>query len=63
MPDKWTGDFVARMHLAGVRRCDIAKEAGVTRAYISMILNGKRKPAGAQERLEAALAKVKGGRT
>ena len=37
----------------------IAKELGVTKAYVSMILNSKRTPTDAKERLEEAFQAVK----
>ena len=37
---QWIGDFVGRMHLHRVTITQIAKEMGVTREYLSMILNG-----------------------
>ena len=58
MPEKWTGRLVGRMHNERVTMQQIANEMGVTKSYVSMILNSKKKPAGAQERLEAAFAAV-----
>ena len=55
MPEVWTGEIVKRMHLNGVSANEIAKEAGVTSAYVSMLLHSKRTPDGAREKLEAAL--------
>ena len=60
MPEKWTGELVGKMHLYGVRQADLAKVAGVTRAYVSMILAGKRTPAGGREKLEDAFARCIG---
>lgn len=54
MPEKWTGDLVGKMHNAKITQEDIAKELGTTKAYISMILNGNKKPKNARKRLEAA---------
>ena len=42
MPDKWTGDIIGIMHCNKITRKDVADEIGVTKAYITMILNGKR---------------------
>lgn len=58
MPEKWTGRLVGEMHNHGVTRNDIGVELGVSNAYISMILSGKRKPRGAQQRLEGAFRRV-----
>lgn len=54
MKDLWTGELVGKMHVAEVTLDDLAKEVGFSKAYVSMILNGIKKPAGARERLEAA---------
>ena len=58
MREQWTGDLVGKMHITCVTYDDLAAEMGVTKAYISMILNGSRKPAGIQERMEAALEAI-----
>lgn len=60
--EEWTGNLVGRMHNAYVTNDDIAVELGVTKAYVSMILNGARKPAGIQERMEAAFEAIVGRR-
>ena len=43
------------MHNHRISKADLADELGVTREYVSMVLNGHREPAGAQERFEAAV--------
>lgn len=55
MVQKWTGRLVGKMHNEGIRAEDIASELGISTGYVSMILNGKRKPADAKERFEAAV--------
>lgn len=55
MPEKWTGNLVGKMHVNGIKAKDLAEQAGVTNAYVSMILNGARSPKGAREMLETAL--------
>ncbi len=55
MPEKWTGRLIGKMHNARVTFEELAGEMGVTKSYISMLLNGKRKPEGIQKRMEAAL--------
>lgn len=54
MPDKWTGRLVGKMHNERVTYDQLAEELGVGKSYVSMILNGARKPAGIKERMEAA---------
>lgn len=53
--EAWTGRAVGKMHMNRISFEDVAGELGVTRAYISMILNGKRKPPDARKRVEGAI--------
>lgn len=55
MPEKWTGILIGRMHNEHITRIQLADKLGVKKAYISMILNGKRNPPNAKERLNAAV--------
>ena len=55
MVEKWTGKLIGKMHNNRVSLTDVAQELGVTKAYVSMILNGTRKPPEAQRRLETAV--------
>lgn len=55
MPEKWTGELIGKMHNNRVTYDDVAAEMDVTKSYISMILNGSRKPEGAQQRMESAV--------
>ena len=55
---QWIGDFVGQMHRYRVTITQIAQEMGVTREYLSMILNGHREPAGIAERMNKALNSV-----
>ena len=54
MLEKWTGVMVGKMHIHKVTLEEMAKEMGVGKAYVSMILNGARKPDGIKARMEAA---------
>ena len=56
MPEKWTGNLIGKMHNNGITYDDLANEIGVTKPYISMILNGKRKPEGIRKRMEDAVS-------
>ena len=60
MPAQWTGKLIVKMHLNKVTRKSLAEEAGITPEYLSMILNGHRNPAGAEEKLTAALDRLVG---
>ena len=55
MPEAWTGRLIGKMHNKNVTYDELAEEMGVTKAYISMILNGKRKPPGIKKRMECSL--------
>lgn len=52
---QWTGDFVGRMHRHRVTITQLAREMGVTREYLSMILNGHREPDCIEQRMNDAL--------
>lgn len=58
MPEEWTGDLIGKMHNAGVTYDDLAAEIGCGKSYLSMVLNGKRNPKGAKEKLTAAFDRV-----
>lgn len=58
MPEKWTGRLIGRMHNERITYEQAANEMGVNKAYISMILNGKRKPPNIQKRMETALEAI-----
>ena len=58
MPEKWTGDLVGKMHNNRITYDDLAGELGCTKAYVSMILNGTRKPEGIRERMETAVKNI-----
>ncbi len=58
MRDSWTGALIGKMHNANVTYDELAKELGCGKAYISMILNGKRTPPNAKERLENAFKSI-----
>lgn len=58
MNEKWTGNLVGRMHNERVTFQEIAEELGVTKSYVSMILNGARKPKGIKERMETAFSDI-----
>lgn len=58
MPEKWTGRLIGNMHNNHITYADLAEEMGVTKSYVSMILNGVRKPAGIRSRMEDAYAAI-----
>ena len=58
MPEAWTGKLIGKMHNKGITYDELAAEMGVGKAYISMILNGKRKPPEIRKRMESSLDAV-----
>jgi len=58
MVDKWTGLLVGKMHNNGVTFEALAKELGVSKPYVSMVLNGKRFPKDAEQKFNDALNKL-----
>lgn len=55
MLEKWTGHLVGKMHNHRITNEELASELGVSKPYVSMILNGSRKPKGYRERMESAV--------
>lgn len=58
MPEKWTGDLVRDMHLAGVTAKQLAAEVGWHDKYLSAVMNGHRNPKGAETALKAAFQRL-----
>lgn len=58
MKEAWTGDIVGRMHSEEITYEELGKELGVGKSYISMILNGSRKPVGIRAKIEAAINSI-----
>lgn len=55
MPEKWTGRLIGKMHNERITYAELAEEMGVNKSYISMLLNGRRKPPNIQKRMEDAV--------
>lgn len=55
LPKKWTGDLVGLMHDNKITMQMLAEKLGVTNRYVSMVLNGHREPAGAEQRFRVAV--------
>lgn len=54
MKEKWTGNLIGKMHNNDITYEDLAKQLGVTKGYVCMVLNCKRNPPNAKERFEGA---------
>lgn len=59
MPEEWTGNLIGRMHNARITYDDLAEEMGCGKAYVCMILNGRRNPPDAEARLNEAFDRAK----
>ncbi len=55
MAEKWTGDVVAILHCNHIKQKDLAEKIGWTRQYLCQVLSGKVQPAGAEEKVVAAI--------
>ena len=55
---QWTSDLVGQMHKHKVSQMQLADEMGMTREYVSMVLNGHREPAGAESKFFAAFQRI-----
>lgn len=55
MISEWTGTQVGRMHLHRITRAMLAEKLQFTESYVSMVLNGKRNPAGAEKMFTEAI--------
>lgn len=55
---QWIGELVGQMHNNKISKSQLAKHMGVSREYVSMVLNGHRAPAGAKDRFYSAVAEI-----
>ncbi len=55
---QWTAEIVGQMHIHNITQRDLAAEIGCTREYVNIVLNGRRTPAGAEEKMRTALQSV-----
>ena len=46
------------MHINSITQIELANKMNVTNDYISMILNGKRNPKGAKDRINTAIDEI-----
>ena len=44
MLEKWTGEVVGTMHIYGISSKELAKRMNIAPQYLSVVLNGKKKP-------------------
>lgn len=55
---QWIADLVGQMHKYRITMKMLADKLGVTREYVSMVLNGHREPAGAEEKFSKAVEEL-----
>ena len=55
---QWIGEIVGQMHNNKISKSQLAEHMGVSREYVSMILNGHRDPAGAESRFRDAVSEI-----
>lgn len=55
MAEQWVGAVIGEMHMNRIKQVDLAKAMDVTPEYLNAILNGKRSPVGAEQRIRSAL--------
>lgn len=58
MPKEWTGVLVGMMHNHRITNRMLANRIGCTEEWVSMVLNGKREPQGAEERFRKAVEEL-----
>lgn len=58
MPAQWTAVIIGQLHLNGITAKELAEEAEWHPKYLSRVLNGVVNPAGAEEKLTAALQRI-----
>ena len=55
---QWIGELVGQMHNNKISKTQLAEHMGVSREYVSMILNGHREPAGAENKFRDAVTEI-----
>ena len=55
---QWTAEVIAKMHMESISQSELAKKMGYSSQWVSMILNGKRSPEGAEAKFRTALAEL-----
>jgi len=58
MPALWTAEIIGKLHINGVTHKRLADAVGWHPKYLSAVLNGKKNPTGAENKLRAALDRI-----
>ena len=56
--EQWIADVVGKMHINKITQSQLAEKMGVTNDYIWMILNGKKTPKDAENRINSAIDQI-----
>lgn len=59
MLELWTGEIAGEMHINRITKKELAEHIGWTPEYVSMILNGRKKPTDAERKMRRAIAEIK----
>lgn len=54
----WIANAVGKMHVNKITQVQLAEKMGVTREYVTMILNGVKAPKDAEQRINAAIDEI-----
>ena len=54
----WTGEAVSKKHLYDISNKELGSKLGVTKEYISMVINGKKTPKDAEQWIMTALDEI-----
>lgn len=52
---EWTGEIVKKLHILGLTGKDLAAQLGYSDRYVSMVLNCRQNPKGAEQRFRDAV--------
>ena len=56
--EQWIATAVGLMHINRISNIELAEKIGVTHQYISELLNGKKSPKGAEQRIMTAIDEI-----
>lgn len=54
----WIAKAVGKIHVNKITQAQLAEKMGVTREYVTMILNGIKAPKDAEQRINAAIDEI-----
>ena len=58
MPEKWTGEVIGIMHNNKISYKQLAGKLGWHEKYLSAVLNSKRNPVGAEQKVRNAIKEI-----